>query len=83
MPKRKHTNKKPLIIRADANESTIKSMNEKKRLAAARQKRIEKFKAEYEAKMKEMAEKKAESEKKEEVAEQENQETLDKPDGGD
>ena len=83
MSKRKHTNKKPLVARSDANENVINSLKEKARIARARQKKIEEFKAKYEAQMKEAAAEKAETEKKEEVAEQENQETLNKPDGGD
>ena len=52
MPKRKHINKKRIVPCADANDNAKRSLNEKMRIAAARQKHLEKLKKEYEEAMK-------------------------------
>lgn len=48
MSKKKHTKKNSFTPRRDANENVRNSLIEKKRLMLARQKRLEKLRAEYE-----------------------------------
>lgn len=48
MSKKKHTKKNSFTPRRDANENVRNSLNEKKRLMLARQKRLEKLREEHE-----------------------------------
>lgn len=48
MSKKKHTKKNSFTPRRDANENVRNSLNEKKRLMLARQKRLEKLREESE-----------------------------------
>ena len=51
MPKRKHTNKHPVVACSDANERIRKSAAEKERVAAAMMKKRERLMQEYEEEM--------------------------------